>query len=589
MPRTLKLENYSQAVVSNQPENRSEYMSQADRSKLKLMVVDDEPDNLDLLYRTFRREFRVFKADGALKALELLDKEGEMAVIISDQRMPLMNGTEFLSKTVERFPETIRILLTGYTDVEDLVEAINSGKVFKYITKPWNPENLKAVVQQAAETYRLLTKRTAELRRALRREELFNGVTTAIRESLDYGSMLQTVVNTIGQTFEATGCILRPVDGEQLTIESFSYQIDSIVETPLLPNAQAIFQNVLEHRQTQLLKDETDGSHLVYLVVPLLCQQKLFGVLSLYQQGSNSSWTAEDVQLIEAVSEQAALAISQAKLYQTTQLQAQQMRAELDVARQIQNNLLRQSWPDIEGVRVQAYCYPAREVGGDFFEVYVHPQGDVWLAVGDVSGKGVPAALFMASAISLLRRELAQETSPEPEVVMRNLNSTMSDNLVSTNCFITMVLARYTPASRQLVYASAGHVYPMVWSHRLVVQQQTSSEKSVTIEPDYLKVRGIPLGILSIWKAPAGVLTLNAGEIFLLISDGITEATVTEAICTTENAQSSSNSMLNQSGLWQLLLQERAPFDLRNLLANVRERTNNVQEDDQTVLSLEVL
>jgi serine phosphatase RsbU (regulator of sigma subunit)/CheY-like chemotaxis protein len=564
-------------------------MSQADRSKLKLMVVDDEPDNLDLLYRTFRREFRVFKADGALKALELLDKEGEMAVIISDQRMPLMNGTEFLSKTVERFPETIRILLTGYTDVEDLVEAINSGKVFKYITKPWNPENLKAVVQQAAETYRLLTKRTAELRRALRREELFNGVTTAIRESLDYGSMLQTVVNTIGQTFEATGCILRPVDGDQLTIESFSYQVDSIVETPLLPNAQAIFQNVLEHRQTQLLKDETDGSHLVYLVVPLLCQQKLFGVLSLYQQGSNSSWTAEDVQLIEAVSEQAALAISQAKLYQTTQLQAQQMRAELDVARQIQNNLLRQSWPDIEGVRVQAYCYPAREVGGDFFEVYVHPQGDVWLAVGDVSGKGVPAALFMASAISLLRRELAQETSPEPEVVMRNLNSTMSDNLVSTNCFITMVLARYTPTSRQLAYASAGHVYPMVWSHRLVVQQQTSSEKSVTIEPDYLKVRGIPLGILSIWKAPAGVLTLNAGEIFLLISDGITEATVTEAICTTENAQSSSNSMLNQSGLWQLLLQEPAPFDLRNLLANVRERTNNVQEDDQTVLSLEVL
>jgi len=589
MPRTLKLENYSQAVVSNQPENRSEYMSQADRSKLKLMVVDDEPDNLDLLYRTFRREFRVFKADGALKGLELLDKEGEMAVIISDQRMPVMNGTEFLSKTVERFPETIRILLTGYTDVEDLVEAINSGKVFKYITKPWNPENLKAVVQQAAETYRLLTKRTAELRRALRREELFNGVTTAIRESLDYGSMLQTVVNTIGQTFEATGCILRPVDGDQLTIESFSYQVDSIVETPLLPNAQAIFQNVLEHRQTQLLKDETDGSHLVYLVVPLLCQQKLFGVLSLYQQGSNSSWTAEDVQLIEAVSEQAALAISQAKLYQTTQLQAQQMRAELDVARQIQNNLLRQSWPDIEGVRVQAYCYPAREVGGDFFEVYVHPQGDVWLAVGDVSGKGVPAALFMASAISLLRRELAQETSPEPEVVMRNLNSTMSDNLVSTNCFITMVLARYTPTSRQLAYASAGHVYPMVWSHRLVVQQQTSSEKSVTIEPDYLKVRGIPLGILSIWKAPAGVLTLNAGEIFLLISDGITEATVTEAICTTENAQSSSNSMLNQSGLWQLLLQEPAPFDLRNLLANVRERTNNVQEDDQTVLSLEVL
>ena len=562
-------------------------MSQADRNKLKLMVVDDEPDNLDLLYRTFRREFRVFKADGAIKALELLDKEGEMAVIISDQRMPLMNGTEFLSKTVERFPETIRILLTGYTDVEDLVEAINSGKVFKYITKPWNPENLKAVVQQAADTYRLLTKRTAELRRALRREELFNGVTTAIRESLDYGSMLQTVVNTIGRTFDATSCILRPVDGDQLRIETFSYQIESATETPLLPNADVIFENVLKQRQTQLLNDQINGNHLI-LVVPLICQQQLLGVLSLYQQASDGSWTPEDVQLIEAVSEQAALAIAQAKLYQQTQLQAQQMREELDVARQIQNNLLRQSWPEVEGVRVEAYCYPAREVGGDFFEVYVHPQGDIWLAVGDVSGKGVPAALFMASAISLLRRELTQEISPEPEVVMQNLNSSMSDNLVSTNCFITMVLARYTPSSRQLAYASAGHVYPMLWSHQMVVQQQATPENKLSIEPTYLKVRGVPLGILPIWKAPAGVLTLNAGEILLLISDGITEATLTAAMCRTQNS-SNTSSMLNQSGLWQLLLQEPAPFDLRNLLAHIREQTNNVQEDDQTVLSLEVL
>ena len=564
-------------------------MSQADRSKLKLMVVDDEPDNLDLLYRTFRRDFRVFKADGAMKALELLDTQGEMAVIISDQRMPLMNGTEFLSKTVERFPETIRILLTGYTDVEDLVEAINSGKVFKYITKPWNPENLKAVVQQAADIYRVLKQRTNELRRALRREELFNVVTTAIRESLDYSSMLQTIVTTIGRTFEAKSCILRPVDSDQLTLESFCYQEDSKAELLPLPDADSTVLNALENRQTQIVQDETSGNTSVHLLVPLICQQQLLAVLSLYQHDSGRLWTSQDVQLIEAVAEQAALAISQAKLYQRTQLQAQQMRAELEVARQIQNNLLRQSLPDVQGVRVQAHCYPAREVGGDFFEVYVHPQGDVWLAVGDVSGKGVPAALFMASAISILRRELAQEVSPEPEVVMRNLNSIMSDDLVSTNCFITMVLARYTPASRQLVYANAGHIYPIVWSHRLIVQQRAVSENSVAVEPNYLKVRGVPLGILATWKANAGVLTLNAGDLFLLISDGITEATVKEVNPRPQNYEQNTGAMLKQDGLWQLLRQESAPFDLTNLLDRIRERTNNVQEDDQTILSLEVL
>ena len=566
-------------------------MSQAEGSKLKLMVVDDEHDNLDLLYRTFRRDFRVFKADSAALALQVLEAEGEMAVIISDQRMPQMNGTEFLSKTVERFPDTIRILLTGYTDVEDLVDAINSGQVFKYITKPWNPENLKAVVQQASETYKVLKQRTNELRRALRREELFNAVTTAIRESLDYNSMLQTVVNTIGQTFEASRCILRPVEGDRLTSEAFSYQ-DPNAAASQFPNVDSALEAALETHQTQLTQGEEQGTQYTHLVVPLIYQQQQQSVLCLYQDTQNGMWEPQEVQLIEGVAEQAALAISQAKLYQRTQQQAQQMRAELEVARQIQNNLLRQSWPEVEGLKVQACCVAAREVGGDFFEVYFHPQGDIWLAVGDVSGKGVPAALFMASAISVLRRELAQEISPEPDVVMRNLNSIMSDDLVSTNCFITMVLARYTPADHTLVYANAGHIYPLIWSHQAVLQQSAQLEDSA-LEPNFLKTRGIPLGILPVWKAKQGQVTLNAGEIFLLTSDGITEATVTQSI---EPGQSDvggslepQGSMLTQDGLWKLLRQEPAPFNLTNLLARIREQTNNVQEDDQTILSLEVL
>ncbi|NEP01566.1 MAG: SpoIIE family protein phosphatase [Symploca sp. SIO2E9] len=561
-------------------------MSQAD--KLKLMVVDDEPDNLELLNRTFRRDFRVFTANGAMKALEILNTEGEMAVIISDQRMPQMNGTEFLSLTVDRFPETIRILLTGFADVDDLVEAINSGQVFKYITKPWNPDHLKAVVQQAADTYRVVKQRTRQLRRTLRREKLLNLMTTAIRESLDYGSMLKTLVKTIGEHCDTSSCMLRPVEDNQPTPECFFYQTESKVENPTLLETESLVQEVIESRQKQLVKSEIESINSTHLIIPLICQQELLAVMSLYQQGRERNWSAEDIELIEAVAEQAALAISQAKLYQRIQLQTQKIRQELDVARQIQKNLLRQSWGEVEGVRVQAHCYPAQEVGGDFFEVYVHPQGDIWLAVGDVSGKGVPAALFMASAISLLRRELSQEISPEPQVVMQNLNSTMLENLVSTNCLITMVLVRYTPQSRQLVYANAGHIYPLVWSHRLLVTQQDSPGQSLTAEPTYLEVRGVPLGILPNWQARAGALTLNVGEVLLLTSDGITEATLAPEMSNTYNSNQSSKNMLYQAGLWQLLLEEKAPLDLTHLLARFRECTNP-QEDDQTILSLEVI
>jgi len=566
-------------------------MSQAQGSKLKLMVVDDEPENLELLYRTFRRDFQVFRANQAFDALEILDKVGEMAVIISDQRMPEMNGTEFLRRTVDRFPDTIRILLTGYTDVDDMVDAINSGQVFKYITKPWAPDKLKAVVDQAAETYRVLKQRTNELRGALRRESLFNAVTTAIRESLDYRSMLQTIVETIGQNFEASSCLLLPVEGDRLTKEAFSYQAPNASPPIKSLNTHPLIQTVFETRQPRFAQGTEEGQAYEQLVVPLTYQKQLLAVLALYKTGKAYSWPPEDIKLIPSVAEHAALALSQAKLYQRLQEQAEQIRVELEVARQIQHNLLRQSWPDIEGVRVQACCYPAREVGGDFFEVFVAPCGDIWLAVGDVSGKGVPAALFMASAISVLRRELAQDTPDLPNVVMQNLNTSLLDDLVTNNCFITLVLARYTPATRQLAYANAGHIYPLVWSREVATRTLKQPGQSVAVEPEYLKVRGVPLGILPVWLFPAGSLTINPGDTLLLASDGLTEATISQETAAANGVGArgqTSRSMLQQAGLWQLILQEPQPLNLDSLLARIQAH-NQVQEDDQTILSLEVL
>ncbi len=125
-------------------------------NKLKLMVVDDEQDNLDLLYRTFRREFKVYKASNPLQALEILDKEGEMAVMISDQSMPEMTGIQLFDKTTEQFPNTKCILLTGYTEeaLDDEAQGNRQNMVFKCIMKPFAPDELKAVVQQATDIYK---------------------------------------------------------------------------------------------------------------------------------------------------------------------------------------------------------------------------------------------------------------------------------------------------------------------------------------------------------------------------------------------------------------------------------------------------
>ncbi|PZV13629.1 MAG: two-component system response regulator [Leptolyngbya sp.] len=194
--------------------------------KAKMLVVDDEPDNLDLLYRTFRRDFTVLKAESGIHALQVLAAEGEVAVIISDQRMPEMKGTEFLSRTVPQFPDTMRIILTGFTDVEDLVEAINSGQVYKYITKPWNPDELKAVVQRAAETYELLKQRTEELQRSQSQTALLSAIVHIAQEATDLESSLMSIADAFGKTFHADGCIVQQVQDGALVAVSGIYTGD---------------------------------------------------------------------------------------------------------------------------------------------------------------------------------------------------------------------------------------------------------------------------------------------------------------------------------------------------------------------------
>src|SRR5699024_806867 len=103
-----------------------------------ILVVDDEADNVDALERLFRRKYNVLKATSGRQALELLADQ-KVSLIVTDQRMPNMTGVEFLAESMKSHPETIRILLTGYTDIESVISAVNSGQIYRYLTKPWDP------------------------------------------------------------------------------------------------------------------------------------------------------------------------------------------------------------------------------------------------------------------------------------------------------------------------------------------------------------------------------------------------------------------------------------------------------------------
>lgn len=342
--RRIRLEGTSQSS-SNAMRTVGDRCMRAKTKKPKILVVDDEIDNLELLYRTFYREYRVLQAESGPAALEILAREKDIAAIVSDQRMPMMSGTEFLSLAAVQYPDIMRIILTGYTDVEDLVEAINSGKVFKYVTKPWEPESLKEVVRQALETHNVLKVRTEELSRSLRRESLLNTVTNTIRNA-QYGrsgesplrEVLQTIVNSLGQVLGVDLCILRPFDEGKLAREVFIYQkLADRDDCDPPANAPCWELTVWETSEIEVIDDVTQSDRIEgevarafakaditsTLIVPLMFQMELMAVLALHRCGSAQAWEDDEIQLTVMVADQAALAISQARAYEQVQALAQ--------------------------------------------------------------------------------------------------------------------------------------------------------------------------------------------------------------------------------------------------------------------------
>jgi DNA-binding NtrC family response regulator len=119
-----------------------------------VLYVDDEINNLNSFKAAFRRDFEIYTAQSAREGRKVLDSN-EIGVIITDQRMPGMTGIEFLESILAIYPDTIRILLTGFSDMNAVMDAINRGQVYKYLVKPWQNDELKLYIQNALEIYHL--------------------------------------------------------------------------------------------------------------------------------------------------------------------------------------------------------------------------------------------------------------------------------------------------------------------------------------------------------------------------------------------------------------------------------------------------
>ena len=197
--------------------------------------------------------------------------------------------------------------------------------------------------------------------------------------------------------------------------------------------------------------------------------------------------------------------VAQAHLEQEIR-ERERVEQDLRVARSIQQASLPKEVPELEGWQIAPFYQPAREVGGDFYDFHLLPEGRLGLVVGDATGKGVPAALVMSTTCGMLR--LAAQGSSSPGQMLRGLNEVLFPNIPS-NMFVTCFYAILEPRSGRLSYANAGHDLPYL--HR-------------NGEAEELRARGMPLGLMPEMSYEEKETILHSGEAALLYSDGLVEA-----------------------------------------------------------------
>lgn len=303
----------------------------------------------------------------------------------------------------------------------------------------------------------------------------------------------------------------------ETTPESKTQVIDAILippgdplETVLLSTGAPVDIETLDLQSQVVDRLRVEG---VELVVPLIGQGELLGALYLGHRLSDQPYSTDDRRLLGSLASQVAPAMKVAQLVREQQAEAKErerIQQELEVAALIQQTLLPKELPSIPGWKVDAFYRPARAVGGDFYDFIDLGRGRLGVVIGDVTDKGVPAALVMATCRSMLRSAAPHFLSPS--AVLAEVNEAIAKEIPPA-MFVTCLYAIIDTAAGEVVFANAGHNLPYVRTSDGVIE---------------LRATGMPLGLMPDMSYDDKVYRMQPGDVMVLTSDGITEAHNTE-------------------------------------------------------------
>lgn len=535
------------------------------------ICVDDDETILSQLETQLSGQFTTFcefeYAENGQEALALygrLQKQGERIwLVMTDQVMPGMTGDELLTRIHDDDQRVMKMLLTGQAGLQTLGRAVRTAGLNYYLEKPWSPEELWEAIDRLKFQYESTT--------------LLNEMNRLFASSLDLEETLNTVFYSILTSIQAEA-------GSVFLVEEGSHDlVCRICQGPKdisgvrVPFGAGIVGYVAQSRQIDVTTDvKQDKRHYgqideqsgfttkSMISVPLVSKDVVLGVIQVINKAGGKQFSQNDLRLLQALSSGGALAIQNAQ-YARRLVQQERIRSELLIAHQIQQGILPGKFSRHPAIHFEAFTAPAKVVGGDFYDYFQIGTDEFAFMIGDVCGKGVPAAIFMASCRSILKAQAMG--NPDPRHVIPLANRLIVQDARQNGLYVTVFYGVYHTQTRVLRYTNAGHPLALLF-------------RSTTATCSSLFQRDLPLGMFGTVTFEEVEMTLQPGDTLVFYTDGVNEA---------ENVN---REPFGMEQLVQIVLAygEKSPEELQQAIVERVQQFSEGQEqrDDLTVLIVRV-
>jgi phosphoserine phosphatase RsbU/P len=356
------------------------------------------------------------------------------------------------------------------------------------------------------------------------RLSLLYRVSQSFSSSLNLDEVLNLVMDEVISILRAERGFVLLLDDEQNPVFWVARGMDqATIQDPEFQVSRGIVERVLSEGQALLASDAQSDERLSLrtsvqalglrsvLCAPLKAKDNVIGVIYVDNRLHAGIFRPDDLELLTAIAGSAAIAIENARLYEVA-VEKGRMERELQVARDVQTRLLPRATPEVPGWEIAARWQPARQVAGDYYDFLIGDEPVLGIVIADVSGKGMPAALFMALTRSVIRASLTLSTALVDDIERAN-QLIQADS--SDGTFVTLFYARLEPGTGGFHYVNAGHNPPL-----LVKDHPASHETAVT----ELAPTGMALGVLDSARFEQREVHLAPGDLVLLYTDGVTDA-----------------------------------------------------------------